>query len=247
VSSTAPSSPKLPYQDLSIGGMSVASGNLAPIPFWGDSPESWDTVVIAGMWLPGTCSIKGGVKRKHDRKGVAGNNGSTVTYLGDDEAEFRIMVRMWTDEHLSRFSAIIDALKSAGAVRGASSATTASSSRQAGRQDSSRFPTVGVVVDHPALALYGIRKVHILGYTFPEAVGGEGVGIMEASIQCLEFLQGGPAKGKVGTPIATLDIASRATAIGAAARAKPSAANSGVPWAPTEGPAHPEYGNWGVP
>lgn len=81
-------------------------------PFWGEDPESWDSVVIKGQRLPGICAVKGkGFSQRLDRKKSAGKNGHSVTHLGVDCAKIEITITMWTEEHLRAWEKLIPLLK----------------------------------------------------------------------------------------------------------------------------------------
>lgn len=78
------------------------------LPFWGESPELWDTVAIGGVTLPGICRVSGtGAQVRSDKKRAAGRDGANVAMLGLDIVAFSIEVRMWREEHLEVFQEII--------------------------------------------------------------------------------------------------------------------------------------------
>ena len=82
--------------------------NHSGLPFWGESPELWDTVAIGGVEIPGLCRISGtGARVRSDKKRAAGRDGANVAMLGLDIVAFSIEVRMWREEHLMAFQDII--------------------------------------------------------------------------------------------------------------------------------------------
>ncbi len=220
--------------------VSLGSEGLA-VPFWGDSPETWDTVVIAGRALPGLCKMTGKVTRRVDKKNATGTNGATITYTGDDVAEFEISVRMWTEAHLSTFAALLSFLKDRQSPDdanglGVTVATGASSKlvvKANEKRGYSKFPMAPVQVEHPTLTLYRIRAAHVLEYSFPNSVGDAASGLYEVSIKCIEHIA--LNKGQVTTPRGAIDLAKRYGdgAIGKQL-AKPSTNNSGNPTAATD-------------
>lgn len=154
-------------------------------PFWGDSPESWDTVTLAGTDLPGVCSVSGRVARRVDRKTSSGRHATTVTYLGDAPAEFTITVKLWTEEHLLRFEALLDALAQLGA--------------EVDSKDWGKFPRRPVDVRHPALDLLKIRACHVVEAGMLQPSSSE-PGVFEATFKCVEFVPDPQKKTEVQTP-----------------------------------------------
>jgi hypothetical protein len=212
----------------------------AAVPFWGDSPESWETVVIAGYRLPGVCTLDGKVRRRHDKKNTAGTNGSTVTYVGDDQAEFSVTVTMWTSEHLDTYGNIIDFLRSMTSAELTTRSLTSSEHQASSKKNTtsrpfSKFPVVPLDLVHPVLSLHRIKSAHVIEYGFPKAKGDASSGIYEAVIRFLEYVPG--QKGAVSTPKSAadnlnLDINKRygdGALPKAAKAAKPSVANGGTP------------------
>lgn len=211
------------------------------VPFWSDSPDAWDTVIIAGRALPGVCRMKGKVVRRVDRKNSTGTNGATVTYVGDDVAEFEITVRMWNDVHLSTYAELLAFLRDKQSPDDAnglgSTIATGSSSKLVVKVNEkrgySKFPMAPVAIEHPTLTLFKVRAAHVLEYSFPESVGDASQGIYEANIKCIEHIA--LNKGQVTTPRGAIDLVKRYGdgAIGKAL-AKPSLNNSANTTAATD-------------
>ncbi|MBI2392823.1 MAG: hypothetical protein HYV09_24775 [Deltaproteobacteria bacterium] len=68
----------------------------ATAPFWNDDPESWDTVIVSGVRLPGLARIEGlELASKWDVKEAPGTDGATETYQGYTPASFQIVLRIW--------------------------------------------------------------------------------------------------------------------------------------------------------
>lgn len=226
----------LPFEDFSQAASAesqASSGSLSSkaVPFWGDAPESWESVVVAGYRLPGVCAIDGKVRRRHDRKQTPGTNGSTVTYIGDDQADFTVTVRMWTPEHLDSYAKLVDYLRAM--VVGSTEASKLSLSateklidqRQKNLRAYSKFPIAPVDISHPTLSLYGIKSAHVLEYGFPKPKGDASVGIYEATIHFLEYVPG--AKGGTSTPKQSVDLVKRFGTGALGKKLKPSLTNGG--------------------
>lgn len=90
------------------------SSNAAPagVPFWGTAPDSYDTVTIAGIALPGICAVKGkGFEMRAQHKKVAGEHGETLVYLANEPAEWQVHILMTTEEHLRAFERLVPIFK----------------------------------------------------------------------------------------------------------------------------------------
>lgn len=102
-------------EDLTLAARaSRVPGDQSPnaVPFWGEDPESWDTVIILGVRLPGICEVKGkGFHQRIDRKKSPGKNGCTYTHLGIEAAKFDLIIQLWTEQHLLDFAKLIPLLK----------------------------------------------------------------------------------------------------------------------------------------
>ena len=196
------------YPDNSQFTQPTAATNLN-VPFWSDSPSTWDSVVIAGFTLPGVCTVNGRVSRRVDKKSAPGTNGQTVTYVGDDVAEFDITVRMWTSDHLTTFINLLTFLKDQKSPDDAAGLAIASgsSSKLTVKVNSdrgySKFPMAPVSVTHPTLTMYRVRAAHVLEYGFPRPVGDAAAGIYEVTIKMIEHIT--LNKGQVSTPKAAID------------------------------------------
>lgn len=217
------------FNDQTGSGITTAS----EAPFWGDEPESWDTAFVAGIKLPGVCRVKGGVKRKFDRKHTSGRNGPSVTYTGDDAAEFSIVVKVWTPEHLQELAAVVSRLKS---MRG--EVTTKTSAGTGGlvgtattwtpsATPKSKFPQMALEVRHPTLSLIGITAAHLIEMSIPEPAGEPSSGIYEWRLGFLEHSRI-PDAGQVKTAKTVAAIEDREIAIKPAATSKPSQTNGGL-------------------
>jgi hypothetical protein len=237
------------YQDLGTrqtGRSSNAAGQ--GVAYWGDAPETYDTVVLAGFVLPGLCSIKGkGYEmRKRDVR-PTGKNGNSTYYLANEPAEFDILVMMTTKEHLQDFEKLVPLFKPSQKPRadakignpdnftyaftGQSSGSNNGSvllGRKKVLTDDSRPGYLSV--SHPLLALFRISHCRVLQVSIPEQL--EDKGMWQVKLQCIEEVLEGNRKAKTGRTGDAGIIAGRKTAYDAAlanATAPPSVSNAGPP------------------
>lgn len=212
------------------GSTIIGRGTTAgsSIPFWGDTPDAWDTVVLAGQPLPGLCTLSGkGYEAKTERTKRSGQKGRTFTYQGDEPAVIDISLKMWTQAHLEEFARILDLIKPRWVTKRVKVGEVQVSISQEPGQDG--FKAQGpssferrytkpkyedhkvkkdpgpVDIYHPALALFRIRSVHVLGCGLPQ----QGTsGVYEARIHCMEFVDPKADKGEPLTPVASYAQAS---------------------------------------
>lgn len=159
--------------------------NHSGLPFWGESPELWDTVAIGGVEIPGLCRISGtGARVRSDKKRAAGRDGANVAMLGLDIVAFSIEVRMWREEHLTAFQDIIAMAKpKKRPIRKVESKESVNhhteiTSRVVG------YDLVPLEVSHPALELFGITQCTIQSIAIPVE---QTPGLWVSTIQCDEF------------------------------------------------------------
>ncbi len=178
------------------------------VPYWGQFPEVWDTASIGGESIPGICRVSGdGLKIRSDQKRAAGMDGASVAMLGLDVASFTIEVKLWTEEHLRAFQAIIGLAKPKTiprykTTRGTSSSVTqvryAVVNGEGGPQSvmygGHRIATiqrklvgydlVPLDVSHPALSLFGITQCVVESISLPAE---QSPGLWTATLRCREF------------------------------------------------------------
>lgn len=234
----------------SASGQVIAS-STGGVPFWGDDPTSWDTVILAGMKLPGIAKVKGRCRRGHERKRIAGKHGATFTFTGDEPMEFDISLKLWTAEHLRTFTTFARQLKSLKPMVSTETnvATTVKDTQQVGYSGSdqtTQFYTV--VVDkkvnvkmkgvranpisiiHPALAVYGVSQVFVVEFGLPEESGPEGSGLFTVSLHCVEYMPNSVREnGGTNTPTTPMNLKPSSLGSGAIAErpASPAQTNSG--------------------
>ncbi len=194
------------------------------IPFWGDSPESWDSATLGGVSIPGVCRVSGdGMRLKADRKTASGQDGASVAMLGLDVVSFSIDVRMWTEAHLRAFESLVKMAKPKASAVVRKSAVSKKSAGGAGKSGSQAVgrDLVPLSVSHPALAIFGISECVVESVSLPSE---QSPGLWTASFRCREFRKPSdrnvsrPSSGK-GKDIGVTD--------GTQVAIKPSEANAG--------------------
>lgn len=174
------------------------------VPFWGDSPEVWDTASIGGETIQGVCRITGdGMRLRSDQKRAAGRDGASVAMLGLDVVSFTIDVKLWTEAHLRAFQSIIGVAKPKTVPRykarrqtetvvsyGVEDGPGGKQSVQYERQRTSikravvGYDLVPLEVSHPALALFGVTQCIVESISLPSE---QSPGLWTAAIRCREF------------------------------------------------------------
>lgn len=213
--STTAQTAQSPFLDLTAvnDGLQQISAN----PFWGDSPGSWDTVIIKGLRFPGIARVSGKVAIRKDRRKVPGAHGAKQTFLGYEPAEVSIELRMWTADHWENFQRLAQDV----------------------RPKPNQKAPQAFDISHPALAVYGIKAVEFLDAGFPEPA--EACDIFKVTLKAIEFMDPATAaKAKVNTNTSSQSIASIPTALGErvdadpsqVARRKPSETNAGPNFTP---------------
>lgn len=160
--------------DLTGRDLAVPTG-AGGVPFWDDSPDAWDQVVLAGIVLPGICVLTGDIEQKVDIKKPAGSIGGRTTILGFDLAKFTVTVTLWTPAHLADWKLLMRALKPLA---------------QAGQPQ----PTS---IYHPSLEMVSVRAVTIVKIGLLQM---ESPGFYTSKLEALEFRYDA---GKPATPKTT--------------------------------------------
>jgi hypothetical protein len=196
----------------------VSPGGVA---YWGDNPELYDTVELAGLKLPGLCSVKGkGYEMRRKQHKPPGKHGVSTTIIAHEPAEFVINVLMTTKAHLDTFKALVPVFKPTAKPKedkkkDKSDAFTHAFKGQASKaaDGTITLPTLTirteavaaaednsqpkyVTVDHPLLALFRISHCRIIKVTIPEQV--EDKGMWKSEIHCIEEVLEGNRKAKTG-------------------------------------------------
>ena len=191
----------------------MAATDTSSIPFWGESPEVWDSVSLGGVEIPGLCRVAGtGMRLRKKSSRAAGNDGASVSMLGLDVVSFSIEVKLWTQAHLEAFQEIIRLAKPR--KKAVKKTETKTETVVVGRDEYSvmkivdGYPqltregvdktetrtktvskTVGydlvpLSVSHPALELFGISECVVESVSLPVE---RSPGLWTSTIQCTEF------------------------------------------------------------
>ncbi len=177
------------------------------VPFWGNQPDSWDTLILGGKKLPGRIQISGtGFEMRVDKKKVAGQDGVVVSKLGREPAKFDIIIELWDATHLRDYQAVVaqfspkapslpkpPKLSKPGAA-GADFEPTlvkiraeATAAYEAKLRKAKQRPGIRPIdIAHPSLALYGIKSVHVMSASLPKT---SKPGIYEITLKCEEFIK----------------------------------------------------------
>lgn len=136
------------------------------------NPEAYDVVMIAGQPTPGLAQIVGaGSPRTWDKRKGMGLSGAWLFYMGDDLAEFSIVLQIWTEEQWAAWEKFQPLLQK---------------------------PPIGtrpkaLEVYHPYLAPLGIKAIVVRDVMAPEQ---KDDGLWEIEIKVTQFRAPKPAIGK---------------------------------------------------
>lgn len=152
--------------------------------FWGSGNEDsydiltesspWDEVGLGGYTLYGRCTVRGSFSRKIDLKNAPGSDGGTLTDLGYEPARIDITLQLWTADHWQTWQQVASAIRP-----------------RPGKGVGSPLD-----ITHPALSVYGIKSVYVVGMSLPIDSGTPGV--KEVTISCIEWLP--PRRTSANTP-----------------------------------------------
>lgn len=139
---------------------------VSTIPFWGDAPDSWNTLIMAGRRLPGIARVGGAAfDIRVDRATVPGVHGEKQTTLGREPCDPEIEVQLWTAAHLQAFVEIVALFLP--------------------KSKTALPPPVDVI--HPALAMFRVRAVRVMKCSFPEEKEKD---VFVVKMRCREFIRG---------------------------------------------------------
>lgn len=159
---------KPPFEDYtwSSGTQAGTSITVSDVPFWGEAPDAWNTVILAGITVPGIAKVGGkAFDIRMDRKSIPGEHGEKQTTLGREPCDPEIEVRLWTADHLTAFLSIVKAFMP--------------------KSQSALPPPIDAI--HPALAMFRIKAVRVMSCSFPEE---HEPGVFVVKMRCREFIRG---------------------------------------------------------
>lgn len=179
----------------------------------------WDVVSFGGYPMPGLCRIEPGtrIKKRLDKKPVKNRNGSTLVFLGYDEADVVVKCRIWTKSQLNALGQMMPILKPPAPPAmvtvttkqslpslpslvpggtGSGTVTTTKTVTQGGG-----VAAKSVSIYHPALELLGIQAVVIESCSALYPTGTHGV--WEMDIRCIEYINQTQQKGSNGGTISS--------------------------------------------
>jgi hypothetical protein len=145
----------------------------------------WDTVRLGGVLLPGICSVKGLPMLSFDKKKAGGVDGATITVNGYLPGPIDIECRMWTPSQWQLFVNYV--------------APKIWRRPNTGKTDPAKLAKD---IDHPALAVWGIRSVVVLGVSVIEPAGDPGVRVVR--LKCVEHVA--PKKSATVTPKGSTNV-----------------------------------------
>ena len=84
-------------------------------PFWEDTPDPWDQLILAGRPVPGISTVSGRAGRKVDTRSPPGGDGARIRDRGYDPAQLEVEVRVWTLEQLQDLTSLLETIHPRGA------------------------------------------------------------------------------------------------------------------------------------
>lgn len=148
------------------------------LPFWDPVPQvatgltfaqdPWDIVILGGSYLPGICRVDGLPTLAVDKKKAGGVDGATITVNGYLPGPIDIVCTMWTGPQWDHFQVISPRIW------------------RKPNKGKTKASELAISVSHPALDLWGISSVVVLGVSVPQ--DGPIVGSKVVKIKCIEFV-----------------------------------------------------------
>jgi hypothetical protein len=141
--------------------------DLIEVPFWdGPDGDAWDRITLGQYRFRGTVVVDGsGPGQKLDTRSAPGSDGARFITKGYEPAEFRLKLRVWTEEQLQDFEDLVVEIHP------------------------KRNPGLRNALDvyHPSLALLQIGRAIIkrVGMLKPSGTAG----LMECELDCVEFAE----------------------------------------------------------
>jgi hypothetical protein len=132
----------------------------------------WDLVYVSGQPLPGLCKVRGLPTLAFDKKKSGGSDGAVITVNGYIPGPIEVECLLWTREQWSFFQVIAAQIWTKPAKK-------------------TEAAKLAVAISHPALDLWGINAVVVIGVSVPEM--GPVPQTRVIKIKCVEYV---PLAGK---------------------------------------------------
>lgn len=76
-------------------------------PFWEDTPDPWDVLVLGGLTVPGITTVTGRASRKMDTRSGPGSDGARVRDKGYEPAQVEARNRIWRADQLAALTTLL--------------------------------------------------------------------------------------------------------------------------------------------
>ncbi len=175
--------------------VSSAARRAGPVPTPVDTPDLWDSIILAGIKSPGIAEVTGGDREfGWEAKKSQGSDGATTTQGGAGLAKPKVKFLLWKEpgkvDHFEAWNMVfLPLLHSSQKAVAAKKTTTTQVVAHAGK------PPHALDIYHPDLAANGIRSVVV------DNIGqlvDEGKGLSSCAVSFLEFRPPKPAGGTPG-------------------------------------------------
>lgn len=151
------------------------------IPFPGSAPDAWDTVVLAGIALPGIATVAGFMEQRVHKKQSPKKHGQTVTFLGWAAAPVDVKLQVWTPDQWDALLVVMKKILVPLPKKGIP-------------------PPVSIA--HPSLTSLGISSVYVMKVGAPRPMKG----IVQVELKCEQFLPDELRAAGSGTNKKTWDL-----------------------------------------
>jgi hypothetical protein len=136
---------------------------VSAVGHWNDasSDDSWDTLFLAGQFMPGVAKVDVSVKSELDIKKPKGGKGATITDNGDPPCTLKIMLQLTTQSELNALAQMLPLLRPKA-------------------KNSVRPP---VEIQHPNANFWGITSIIIESIDSPQPSAVDGWTISMSAVQ----------------------------------------------------------------
>ncbi len=136
-----------------------------------DGISPWEVIYFGKVRAPGKATVEGGRRRIVDPRMIPGSSGQIPTVMAFMPAEFTVTLTMWTNQEWLLWQNLVLLLY------------PKPQPSQIATQTTSTLRAIDVL--HPAFQALSVTSVYIVDIRAPRHVGFQ---IMEATIDCIEFL-----------------------------------------------------------